>query len=610
MKNFIFFIYLIVSSHAFSFAQLIQGQIDPLKVNVPQKHFLPEYTFDISSDHSAWLKQKPGLNVSFATTNELYLRSEVPVLENETNVWEEVGWRGERLNKQILIWAADSIHQIHLDLNDLKDINGNVINKDNLRIKLIRYVLSNFPVGATNSSCDISDVNDIFLMPDRFESFDRFDLPANSLRPLWISIDIPLETKPGNYSGAIEVRSGTQSKVLQLRIKVQNQVLPEPKYWKFRLDLWQNPWVIAWFYQVEPWSDEHKILLKKHLKLYADAGGKYITTYAVHSPWSDNSNVIEGGMIEWIKNENDSWDFDFRIFDQYVELAIDAGIETAITIHTPLPLGNRFRYLDKSIDQYVYEYWLPSSQQFQSAWNYFLDELKDHLKKKGWFEKAYIALNESLLEDALQVAKFIKNNYSGWKVAYAGNWYPELNPIIDDYSCILNSEPDSLTLVERKDKGFTTTFYVCCTPPRPNNFVFSFPIEGQFLGWYSAARNYDGFLRWAYDAWTVDPNRDARHTFWPAGDCFLVYPGTNSSIRFEKLREGISDYEKIRIIRDQCAKSSRPKIKEMMQKLENHLSYFNDRSEPKLLSYDIQEIKWFVDKGKKMIEQLANELTK
>ena len=39
------------------------------------------------------------------------------------------------------------------------------------------------------------------------------------------------------------------------------------------------------------------------MKLYADAGGKYITTYAVHSPWSDNSYMIEGTMIEWLKRK-------------------------------------------------------------------------------------------------------------------------------------------------------------------------------------------------------------------------------------------------------------------------------------------------------------------
>ena len=29
-----------------------------------------------------------------------------------------------------------------------------------------------------------------------------------------------------------------------------------------------------------------------------------------------------------------NWQFDFKIFDQYVQLAIDAGIDKAITIYT------------------------------------------------------------------------------------------------------------------------------------------------------------------------------------------------------------------------------------------------------------------------------------
>ena len=103
--------------------------------------------------------------------------------------------------------------------------------------------------------------------------------------------------------------------------------------------------MIAEYYKVKPWRDEHTQLLKKHLKLYADAGGKYITTYAVHSPWADNSYMIEGSMIEWIKKKNGSWKFDYSIFDQYVQLAIDAGIDKAITIYTPIPWGDRFRYI-------------------------------------------------------------------------------------------------------------------------------------------------------------------------------------------------------------------------------------------------------------------------
>ena len=80
------------------------------------------------------------------------------------------------------------------------------------------------------------------------------------------------------------------------------------------LILWQNPWVVAWENNLKPWSEEHMLLLKKHLQLYADAGGKYITTYAVNSPWADNSYMIEGGMINWIKRKDGSWKFDYTYF--------------------------------------------------------------------------------------------------------------------------------------------------------------------------------------------------------------------------------------------------------------------------------------------------------
>jgi hypothetical protein len=59
----------------------------------------------------------------------------------------------------------------------------------------------------------------------------------------------------------------------------------------------------------------------------------------------------------------------------------------------------------------------------------------------------------------------------------------------------------------------------------------------------------DGYLRWAYNSWTKQPLTDSRFTAWPAGDTYQVYPGPLSSIRFEKLIEGIQDYEKIQILK-------------------------------------------------------------
>jgi hypothetical protein len=117
-------------------------------------------------------------------------------------------------------------------------------------------------------------------------------------------------------------------------------------------------------------------------------------------------------------------------------------------------------------------------------------------------------------------------------------------------------------------------FMFCCNPPVPNNFVFSPPIEGRWIGWYIMAHKYNGFLRWAYDAWPEDPARDARHGYWPAGDCFMVYPGGKSCVRFEKMREGIVDFEKLRILRDATRKSNNLKAKEKLKEIDDSLSVF------------------------------------
>lgn len=589
-------------------AQLQRGQINPSKVPSPDQHYQTEFTFDTPNDPSLWMKQKRGLNVSFGSTDQLYMRSEVP-LEKPQVLWEDAGWRGERLNTQILIWSPDSLKQIRLHLNDLSDGKGNSIGANDMKLSLVRYVLSNYPYGSSKATCDVAATDTAYLMPDRFETFERFDLPGKTIRPLWLSINIPEGTVPGIYKGTLVVKNNKQEAALQMEIKVQAQVLPPPDKWKFRLDLWQNPWVVAGYYQVEPWSEEHKMLLKKHLKLYADAGGKFITTYAVYSPWSDNSYRVEGNMMEWLKRKDGSWKFDYSIFDQYVELSMEAGIREAITIYTPVPWGHRFRYLDEASGNYVYATWSPESPAFKDFWNIFLTDLRAHLEKKGWFEKTYLGINENPLNITLAAARVIKEHSKSWKITYAGEWHQELSSLLDDYSLIISSEPNLGELKERKAKGFTTTYYVCCTPPKPNNFLFSPPIEGRFISWYSAAYGYDGFLRWAFDAWPEDPMRDARHTLWPAGDCFLVYPGGNSSIRYEKLREGIVDFEKIRILREQVAMASDKKIKTSWKTFEEHLANFIDNPDYSKRNYNTEKITRLVSTGKKMIEQLSDALT-
>lgn len=327
-----------------AFGQVQKGAVDLTKIPVPKPHYQVEYTFDVTVDEAKWRTQKGGLHVSFGSTDKLYLRTEVPDL-NETSTWKKTGWRGERLNAQILIWSPDTLRQMRFTLNDLVSANGKILSKNHFQLSAVRYILSNYPYGVKDATCGSSPYKNVYLMPDRLEAFERMDVPGKTVRPIWLSLNVPQETEPGVYSGTAEVRTDKDVATLTIKINVQNQVLPKPYDWKHRLDLWQNPWVVARYNQLVPWSAEHKALLKQYLKPYADAGGKYITTYAVHSPWADNSFMIEETMIEWIKQKNGSWKFDYTIFDEYVQLAMEAGIDKAITVYTPIPWGNRFRYL-------------------------------------------------------------------------------------------------------------------------------------------------------------------------------------------------------------------------------------------------------------------------
>jgi hypothetical protein len=579
------------------------GLIDSAKINKTLLHYQPEYTFDTPVNEEAWSKLSNVLYTSFVSTNEAYFRTEVPAIDRESHAWEANGWRGERLNGMLLCWAKDTINQIRIFKTPLRSTDGKEISAKNIKFDLVRFVLSNYPYDAREVSCGEGFTDKAWLLPDRLESFDRFELPGKTVRPVWFSVDVPADASPGVYYGNIEVRSEGQTSVMKLKVTVQQHVLPKPYDWKFRLDLWQNPWVLARYYQVDPWSTEHKALLKKHLKFYADAGGKFITTYAVHSPWADVTYRVDEAMIDWIKMANGKWKFNYDIFDQYVQLCMEAGIDKAITIYTPIPWGERFRYLDEKTGNYITERWLPTSDTFRTNWNAFLTDLKSHLEKKGWFNKTFLGINENAMEQTLSAIRIVKSHSKDWKITYAGDWHPELDKLLDDYSCVFNKEPGVDDVKKRKAAGQTSTYYICCTPPKPNTFVFSPPVEGRWLGWYTVAHGYDGMLRWAYDSWPGDPVRDARHVFWGAGDCFMVYPGANSSIRFEKMREGIADFEKLRILREKAARSTNADVKRLMKQLEEHLQTFNNEKE-----FKQDKLRADLTKGMKLVDELSEKL--
>ena len=114
-----------------------------------------------------------------------------------------------------------------------------------------------------------------------------------------------------------------------------------------------------------------------------------------------------------------------------------------------------------------------------------------------------------------------------------------------------------------------------CIRDSPNTFTFSPPAEAEWLAWHSAKENLDGYLRWALNSWVKNPLQDSRFTAWAAGDTYLIYPGARSSIRMERLVEGVQAFEKVRILKEEFKKKGN---KGAIKNIEKILQMFDERS--------------------------------
>lgn len=511
-----------------------------------------------------WLKLPRELQGSFGSIDVHYDRNEVPEL-NTTRSWSGTGWRGERVYAQIVMYSAVDVNQVRFSRTDLSGEKGKTITSSNVKVNFLRYTLSD----DGSQACGKTEENKpVFLVPDIIDNAKILDMPAGSVRPVWVAIDIPSKTKPGKYVGHVIVSShGLDDIAFEIQLEVLSPLLPPPSKWSFYLDLWQNPWSVARFHDVEPWSDEHWLLLDPLIRNLAEAGQKCITTTIIHAAWGGQTYDEYGSMVEWMKKANGQWSFDYKVFDQYVEFCQKRGIKKQINCYSLAPWGSKVRYLDQASGDYVTVEAEPGSKVFMNLWKPFLVDFVKHLKSKGWLGRTAIAMDERPEETMAKVIKLIKEASPKLNIALAGEFHATLDTDIHDLCIAVNGHNEEIfkAVQSRSEQSRVTAFYVACGNDKPNNFTYSPPAESTWVGWYAAAKGFDGFLRWAYNSWVENPLFDTRHVTFPAGDCFMIYPGARSSVRFEHLRDGIEDFEKIMILKKKLKGNDLKKLQDTLE---------------------------------------------
>ena len=177
-------------------------------------------------------------------------------------------------------------------------------------------------------------------------------------------------------------------------------------------------------------------------------------------------------------------------------------------------------------------------------------------------------MDERPMEAMREAIKVIKAADPEFKITLAGNYHEEIQGDLYYLSIPYGNQFPEEVKAERERKGQISTVYTCCTEAFPNTFTFSEPAEAAWTVLHAVAGGYDGYLRWAVNSWPMDPLRDSRFRTWAAGDTYSIYPGPRSSIRFERLVEGLQDCEKIHILREElAAKGANGKLKKLNAKL-------------------------------------------
>lgn len=571
MKTKLFFISSIFGLSCFN---LVSGQTSS---NYP--YIYQEMANPTASATQMWQKVKSN-QIGWGSTDIRYKKEE-PTTNNRKNITLKA-WRGERVQGQFTVSSPNGIKNLSFLVDELRNTdNGTlIIPQESIHNGFVRYVMTDELNKDGKGGCGYrpnSAAFDSSLVADPIDHLTR-SLPVapQTTQGIWVRIAVPETTIPGSYQGKVHVMDGNDKlSELTLTVEVGERILPPANEWAFHLDLWQNPFAAARIYKVEPWSDQHLKAMHPDMELYAQAGGKSITTSIMHKPWNGQTYDYFESMITWMKRADGSWYYDYTIFDKWVQYMMDLGVNKEITCYSLIPWHLSFQYYDQASNSLKELQTKPGEPAFEEHWVGMLTDFAAHLKEKGWFDITHISMDERPMDVMQHTLKVIRKADPNFKISMAGDYYPELSDELDNYCVAIRYKLDDNVKQQRKDENKVTTYYTCCTEALPNTFSFSDPAEAEWLGWYAAKENLDGYLRWALNSWVKAPLEDSRFTAWAAGDTYLIYPGGRTSIRFERLTAGIQAYEKIRILRKEF---SHKRNQSKLRKLDKMLERFDEKN--------------------------------
>ncbi|MDI6827712.1 MAG: DUF6067 family protein, partial [Armatimonadota bacterium] len=397
-------------------------------------------------------------------------------------------------------------------------------------------------------------------IPDVLLEAKSISAKASRNQPIWFTVYVPKNCEAGVYKGEVTVEADSITANVPIEIKVYPITLPDER--TLYLTNWFSPGNIAKFHGLEMWSEPYWKMLEAYARCMAEHRQNVVIT-----------PIMDLIIVRYDSSGNRT--LDFSRFDRWVELFKKAGVIgiiegghlggrsewEATDFNASLPMTYNADGSIKPNPQIK-----TTSEEERQFLSWFMPALQKHLEEKGWID-IYV---QHLADEPIPANAESYKKLASWVREFA----PKLR-IID--ACMANEiagaidiwvplpqhfESHTKFFRERQALGEEVWFYTCLTPKgKYMNRLLDFQlIRTRLLHWLNFKYCLTGYLHWGFNFWRGDPYTDWQSDWLPPGDSHIVYPGKRgplSSIRLEALRDGVEDYELLKLLEKRHPRKAR-----------------------------------------------------
>ncbi|MDR2816958.1 MAG: DUF4091 domain-containing protein [Proteiniphilum sp.] len=462
--------------------------------------------------------------------------------------------KGEAASFQFVVRSTYPITGLKVEAASLSNGNNNIPLDFKAFVGYVDVKPNHFsPIPSKDKIVSVSG-----FYPDPLLEVETKDVPPSVNQTLWINYKVPRDAVEGTYTADVVItgeKNGMKFCITrQITAKVYPVTLPEQTLF---VSNWLNNHLQYLNNNTSVPEEGHKLELYKVIANKMRDYGQNM--YMVGRPINDCKFTRNHTGNS---NPTTEFTFDFSWFDKKIELFIREGNMKRIEgEHIAYRLSGWYDPFGVQVP-YSPTVVIPFDATTRNFLDQFIPALYNHLKEKGWDKIYYqhIADEPGTRESASsynQIAAYVKQLAPELKIIEATHSTKEVCQSIDVIVPMLDYFHQDYSFYKtQQNAGKELWFYTCMEPVGnyANRFLELPLIQTRILHWINYRYNATGYLHWGLDSWRTF-NWETGYVDWggnlPAGDAWIIYPAYNkvySSIRLEAMRDGINDYELLKLL--------------------------------------------------------------